>query len=634
MAHRGRLNVLANIVGKTLRRDLPRVRGRHRPDDRAGLGRREVPPRARRASSSSRDRRRRSRSTLASNPRHLEAVDPVVEGMARAKQDLHRATRVVSRRCRCCIHGDAAFAGQGVVAETLNLSELRGYRTGGTIHLVINNQVGFTTAPAVGPLARIYATDVAKMVQAPIFHVNGDDPEACVRVGPARVRLPPGVPQGRRHRHGLLPPARPQRGRRAQLTQPLMYERIDERRRVRKLYTEALVNRGDITVEEAEARPRRLPRPAAGGVRRDAGSRAARRRPGAAGADSRRACCPTSTPASTRERARPRSPTPLTAFPTGFTVASEARQAARGAREDVSEARRGRLGARRDAGLRLAAARGHRVRLAGAGHPPRHVLPAPRRAGRLRDRARAAIPLAHLGDAQGAVLGLRLACSREYAALGFEYGYSVVDTDALVLWEAQFGDFVNGAQIIIDQFIVGRRGQVGPDSGARAAAAARLRGAGARALARPASSASSRCAPRTTCRSSTRRRRPSTSTSCGARCARRPQAAGGVHARSRCCADGVARSPVDELTRLVPGGARRPGRAARRCCPPGTAASGKVAYERWRARRVARAGGGPAGRAALPVARDELAYPSRATSTPATSSGSRRSPRTWAPGRS
>ena len=149
------------------------------------------------------------------------------------------------------LHGDAAFAGQGVVAETLNLSQLRGYRTGGTVHIVVNNQVGFTTSPLVGR-SSVYATDVARMVQAPIFHVNGDDPEACVRVARLAFEFRQAfhkdvvidmVCYRRRGHNEVDDPS---------FTQPLMYDLIDAKRSVRKLYTEALIGRGDITVEEAE----------------------------------------------------------------------------------------------------------------------------------------------------------------------------------------------------------------------------------------------------------------------------------------------------------------------------------------------------------------------------------------------
>ena len=149
---------------------------------------------------------------LAFNPSHLEIVNPVAEGSVRARQERRgdaRGTKVLP----ILVHGDAAFAGQGVVMETLQMSQTRGYGTGGSIHLVINNQVGFTTEPS-DARSTAYCSDVAKMIDAPILHVNADDPEAAIFAGAARVALPPEVPQGLRDRPGLLPPARPQRGRR------------------------------------------------------------------------------------------------------------------------------------------------------------------------------------------------------------------------------------------------------------------------------------------------------------------------------------------------------------------------------------------------------------------------------------
>ena len=246
---------------QVLRRDLRGVRGQSRPRIGAGLRGREVPQ------GRIGDVRRPATGgtipiSMASNPSHLEAVDPVVVGMARAKQDALGGERgsgpsfedgtgdpfpVLS----ILLHGDAAFAGQGVVAETLNLSGLAGYRTGGTVHIVINNQLGFTTAPEAARTS-VYPTDVAKMVQAPIFHVNGDDPEACARA----ARLAFGFRQAfhkdvvidmvcyRRHGHN--------EGDDPSYTQPLMYALIEAKRSVRKLYTESLVRRGDISLEEAE----------------------------------------------------------------------------------------------------------------------------------------------------------------------------------------------------------------------------------------------------------------------------------------------------------------------------------------------------------------------------------------------
>ena len=260
MAHRGRLNVLANIVGKSYREIFEEFEGNLDPESVQGSG--DVKYHKGAAG------RFRGISgielpiTLASNPSHLEAVDPVVEGMARAKQDrLAPPTDgtpggFVGRAddfpiLSILVHGDAAFAGQGVVAETLNLSGLSGYRVGGTVHVVVNNQLGFTTAPEAARSSP-YPTDVAKMVQSPVFHVNGDDPEAVVRA----ARLAFGFRQAfhkdvvidlvcyRRHGHN--------EGDDPSYTQPLMYQRIDAKRSVRKLYTETLVRRGDITMDEAE----------------------------------------------------------------------------------------------------------------------------------------------------------------------------------------------------------------------------------------------------------------------------------------------------------------------------------------------------------------------------------------------
>ena len=190
--------------------------------------------------------------TLTSNPSHLETVDPVVEGIARAKQDVINRGEGGFTVLPILIHGDAAFAGQGVVAETLNLSQLRGYRTGGSVHVVINNQVGFTTSPA-SARSSVYSTDVARMIQAPIFHVNGDDPEAVVRVAELAYEFRQAFKKDvvidmlcyRRRGHSEVDEP--------SFTQPVMYDLIDAKRSVRKLYTESLIGRGDITVEEAEA---------------------------------------------------------------------------------------------------------------------------------------------------------------------------------------------------------------------------------------------------------------------------------------------------------------------------------------------------------------------------------------------
>src|ERR671915_191352 len=248
MSHRGRLNVLANVIGKPIKDIFREFEGDIDPDTVQGSGDVKYY-----LGMTGRFKSRKGDElavVMASNASHLEAVDPVVEGMVRAKQEL-LPEGSFDKVLPILLHGDAAFAGQGVVAETFNLSEIPGYRTGGTIHIVVNNNIGFTTSPAAGR-SSTYATDIAKMVQAPIFHVNGDDPEACVRV----VRLAFAYRQVfkrdvvidlvcyRRHGHN--------EGDDPSFTQPLMYQKIEEHRSVRKLYTEALVKRGDITLEEAE----------------------------------------------------------------------------------------------------------------------------------------------------------------------------------------------------------------------------------------------------------------------------------------------------------------------------------------------------------------------------------------------
>ena len=210
MAHRGRLNVLTNIAGKTYAQVFREFEGTQDPRSVQGSG--DVKYHLGTEGTFTSDNGKETKVYLAANPSHLEAVDSVLEGIVRAKQDRldqGEAFPVLP----IMVHGDAAFAGQGVVAETLNLSQLRGYRTGGTIHVVVNNQVGFTTAPS-SSRSSTYSTDVAKMIQAPVFHVNGDDPGGSGPHRPARLRVPPAVPQGRCHRHGLLPPPWPQRGRR------------------------------------------------------------------------------------------------------------------------------------------------------------------------------------------------------------------------------------------------------------------------------------------------------------------------------------------------------------------------------------------------------------------------------------
>ncbi|CEA08600.1 Multifunctional 2-oxoglutarate metabolism enzyme [Arthrobacter saudimassiliensis] len=457
MAHRGRLNVLTNIAGKTYAQVFREFEGIQDPRSVQGSG--DVKYHLGTEGTFTSDSGKTTKVYLAANPSHLEAVDPVLEGIIRAKQDrLDQGDEFPV--LPILIHGDAAFAGQGVVAETLNLSQLRGYRTGGTVHVVVNNQVGFTTAPT-SSRSSVYATDVAKMVQAPIFHVNGDDPEAVVRVAQLafeyRQRFNKDVVidmvcyRRRGHNEGDDP----------SMTQPMMYSLIEAKRSVRKLYTESLIGRGDISQEEAEQALRdyqgRLERVFAE-------THAAQTSPIPVITKDTEAVSDLERPAAQQEGNSIVSPAttaiaPETlahigkahlAVPEGFTVHPKLK-ALLEKREQMS--RNGGI----DWGFAEVAAfgsllmEGVPVRLAGQDSrrgtfTQRHAV--------FHDRVTGAewTPLAEL-DPNQAKLWIYDSLLSEYAALGFEYGYSVERPDALVLWEAQFGDFVNGAQTVIDEFI-------------------------------------------------------------------------------------------------------------------------------------------------------------------------------------
>ena len=446
MPHRGRLSVLANIVGKSYDQIFREFEGYVDPTSTQGSGdvKYHLGASGKFVSPSGAD----IKVELAANPSHLEAVDPVVGGMARARQDMIDRPGSYSV-LPILMHGDAAFAGQGVVAECLNMSDITGYRVGGTIHLVVNNQLGFTTAPEHARSSQ-YATDVAKMIQAPIFHVNGDDPEACIRV----ARLAYAFRQTfhkdvvidmvcyRRHGHN--------EGDDPSYTQPLMYKLIDERRSVRKLYTESLVKRGELSLEEAEQSlddfQRRL-QVALDETRQTAPPTPAKaaRPPAPLGVLPH---IPTGVPRDTLDRIF----TSLTSVPDGFTIHPKLAKQFE-ARAHLYEQEGVVEWATAEAlALGSLVLEGTDVRLTGEDtrrgtFSQRHALLVDYHTGW------AFSPLASLDENQGKFWVYDSLLS-EYAAVGFEYGYSVVHKDALVAWEAQFGDFVNGAQIIIDQFLV------------------------------------------------------------------------------------------------------------------------------------------------------------------------------------
>jgi len=445
MAHRGRLNVLVNIVGQPYGELFDQFEGNLDPDTTQGSG--DVKYHKGFHGTYTGMAGYPIDVTLASNPSHLEAVDPVVEGMARARQDLRDEGPRSFPVLPVLIHGDAAFAGQGVVAETLNMSQLRGYTTGGTVHIVINNQVGFTTSPD-SARSSVYSTDIAKMVQAPIFHVNGDDPEACARVG----RLAMAYRQ-EFHRDVVVEMVCYRRFGHNEaddpsLTQPLMYERIKNRRSVRKLYVESLVRRGDITVEEAEAALGEFSKQLAEALEA-----------------TRAAAPPKLVTLPPPPRPAPLLPPAKTAVdadvidlvvaamfsaPDGFTVHPKLAKVLDTRRKlwESGEADWA-MGELLAYGTMLH--EGYDVRL--AGQDTRRGTFSHRNAV-LVDFATGAEhkPLDHVSADQGRFFIYDSLLS-EYAALGFEYGYASVHRNAFVGWEAQFGDFGNGAQIIIDQFV-------------------------------------------------------------------------------------------------------------------------------------------------------------------------------------
>ncbi|RWU84483.1 multifunctional oxoglutarate decarboxylase/oxoglutarate dehydrogenase thiamine pyrophosphate-binding subunit/dihydrolipoyllysine-residue succinyltransferase subunit [Janibacter hoylei PVAS-1] len=467
MPHRGRLNVLANIAGKSYGQIFREFEGQLDPKSVQGSG--DVKYHLGTEGEFTGEDGETTKVYLAANPSHLEAVNPVLEGIVRAKQDRLNHGGEDFPVLPILMHGDAAFAGQGVVAETLQQSQLRGYRTGGTIHVVVNNQVGFTTSPSASR-SSVYSTDVARMIQAPIFHVNGDDPEACVRVAELafefRQKFHKDVVidvvcyRRRGHNEGDDP----------SMTQPLMYKLIESKRSVRKLYTESLIGRKDITPEEADAALRdyqaqlervfvetkeALKAPASpadatsdsGDSGSDAPDNAGLERPAAQTSDQ---TTRSATETAISETDLKHIGDVFDSPPADFTIHPKLQQAMQKRAASVHEG-----GIDWGTGEMLAVGSllmdGTPVRLAGQDSRrgtfvQRHAVLIDKNTGE------EWTPLNYLGGGQ-ARFWVYDSLLSEFAALGFEYGYSVERPDALVMWEAQFGDFVNGAASIIDEFI-------------------------------------------------------------------------------------------------------------------------------------------------------------------------------------
>jgi multifunctional 2-oxoglutarate metabolism enzyme len=451
MPHRGRLNVLANIGGKSYGQIFQEFEGNYHDNEVHGSG--DVKYHLGTKGTFTAESGATTKIYLAANPSHLEAVNPVLEGIVRAKQDKLRAkagdTTIDEQSSYpvlpVLLHGDAAFAGQGVVSETLSLSLLKGYRTGGTIHIVVNNQVGFTTSPHAAR-SSTYSTDIAKMIQAPVFHVNGDDPEACVRVARLAFEYRQAFNKDvvidmvcyrrRGHNEGDEP----------SFTQPLMYKLIDAKRSTRKLYTEALIGRGDITVEEAEEVLRDYQQQLEGVF----------------------TSVHNTEPESDPNWKAPVIPAPHTvntavseadlrkiaatqsAFPSDFTVHPKLLPQLLKRTEMLDEATvdwaTGEMFA-----FGSLLQEGYPIRMSGQDvrrgtFSNRHAVVVDKETGKDLFPLRSLVKDPNQFHIYDSLLS-------EYAVMGFEYGYSVERDNALVIWEAQFGDFANGAQTIVDEFI-------------------------------------------------------------------------------------------------------------------------------------------------------------------------------------
>jgi 2-oxoglutarate dehydrogenase E1 component len=442
MPHRGRLNMLANIAGKSYGQIFQEFQGHYAENEVHGSG--DVKYHLGTEGVFTAESGATTKIYLAANPSHLEAVNPVLEGIVRAKQDRLNIKDAFSV-LPVLLHGDASFAGQGVNAEVLQLSQLRGYRTGGTIHIVINNQVGFTTSPHASRTSH-YSTDVAKIISAPVFHVNGDDPEACVRVARIAFEYRQAFHKDvvidmvcyrrRGHNEGDEP----------SFTQPMMYKLIDAKRSTRTLYTEALVGRGDITPQEAEEiatdYQNQLEAVFASVNNHEPEHDENFKVPVAIAAE---AVASAITEAEAREIAATQ-----VAVPEGFTVHPKLLPQLQKRVEMLNDGTIDwSMGELLAFGSLLKA--GHPIRVAGQDSrrgtfSNRHAVVIDKENGQEWTPLRSLIT----DENQFFVVDSLLS---EYAAMGFEYGYSVIRPEALVMWEGQFGDFANGAQTIIDEFV-------------------------------------------------------------------------------------------------------------------------------------------------------------------------------------
>ncbi len=450
MAHRGRLNVLANIIGKPYTQILSEFEGNVDPTSALGSG--DVKYHLGASGKHLTAAGKEITVSVSPNPSHLEAVNPVVEGIVRAKQD-RRKPEGPQQFIPLLIHGDAAFAGQGIIAETLNLSQLDGYGTQGTIHLIVNNQIGFTTSPD-DARSTPYSTDVAKMVQAPVFHVNGDDPEAAIRAlriayeFRKRFRKDVVIDMFCYRRYGHNEADDPS------YTHPLLYQKIRKHPSVRQLYADRLVREKSLT-EHAVEEIRRASIAKLEQAFEDLKKHVDVFVPEEMSAVSSEEieALHSLTPTGVSKELLAQITLAMTTFPKDFHVHRKLMGFFQKRRDAVDNGREVDWAFAEALAFGTLVVEGTPVRLSGQDSgrgtfSQRHCVLFDETNGR------EYLPLQHLtpGQAKFKVFDSLLS---EAAVLGFEFGYSVADPLTLVLWEAQFGDFVNGAQVIIDQFIAG-----------------------------------------------------------------------------------------------------------------------------------------------------------------------------------
>ena len=461
MPHRGRLNVLANTLDKPYGMIFGEFED-NQPETYAGDG--DVKYHLGFSADHVTADNHTIHLSLTPNPSHLEAVNPVVEGRMRAKQ---RRFKDPSRKLGVpvLIHGDAAFAGQGLVAETLNLSQLKGYRTGGTVHIVVNNQIGFTTSPVDSRSTR-YCTDVAKMIEVPIFHVNAEDPEACVYVAKLAIDFRETFGQDvvidlicyRKHGHNENDePA---------FTQPLMYEKIRDRPTIRAIYTDKLIASGELTSEEAETIAETF-RDKLQAVYDEVHDHAAKipGTPGFGGSwkgykpNYSFAPVDTGVPAETLKQITKATST----IPDGFHVNPKIKRQLDARLKTIESGEGIDWGFAETLAFGSLLAEGIPVRLSGQDSrrgtfSHRHAVLIDGTDGE------AYVPLNTVSEHKTEICAYDSLLS-EAAVLGFDYGYSLDEPKMLIIWEAQFGDFANGAQVIIDQFIASAESKWGRASG-------------------------------------------------------------------------------------------------------------------------------------------------------------------------